>query len=449
VNILAAHSCPAVHHPAFGRHSSGDGRREFTCAAVMSGKIERRLHRRAARPNECTARRWALAVCATLAVSVSSSLASAAAENFDAHPEPSLASRLGEIAGSVYDTAESRLIAPSRQAAEEILAHPRTQEIYQDLSETARGLVALADSHVLQPISRESAELIGRPEMRQSYEAVHAIAGDVAEKLRLGVLDPLIAKLKHAAERAMAVPSVPGAAAPRLAVAADPFVPALAIPGLSEGDILRNLNDDDPLEPFNRAMFRLNVGLQANLFGPVSQLYFEHTSAGVQLGVGNFFRNLREPATFVSSALEGQLDDAGTAAARFGINTTLGIAGFRDLATELGYRVRPRNLEETLCTYELPSGPYLVLPVYGPATLRDAAGRIATVVLYFEVMGISVYVPYRVAGFIVQPGIAKEKMDFFNTLSIDPYAAQKALYLAMSELDCARQAALHREFFTR
>ncbi len=395
------------------------------------------------------ARQWALAVCAALAVSVSSSLAWAAAEDFDTNTEPSLASRLGEIAGSVYDTAESRLIAPSRQAAEEFLAHPRTQEIYQDLSETAQGLAALADTHVLQPISRESAELIGRSDVRQSYEAVHAIAGDLAEKLRLGVLDPLTAKLKHAAERAMAAPPAPSAAAPRFAIAADPLVPVLAIPGLSESDILRNLNDDDPLEPFNRAMFRLNVGLQTNVFAPVSQLYFDHTPPEVQLGVGNFFRNLREPATFVSSALEGQLDDAGTSAAPFGINTTFGIAGFRDPATELGYTVRPRNLEETLCAYELPSGPYLVLPIYGPATLRDAAGRIATVVMYFEVMGLSVYVPYRVAGFIVQPGIAEEKRDFFNTLSNDPYAAQRALYLAISQLDCDRQTALHRQFFTR
>jgi phospholipid-binding lipoprotein MlaA len=400
-------------------------------------------------PGVRTARRWALAVCAALAVCLSTSLASAAAGNVDTNTEPSLASRLGEILGSVYDKAESRLISPSRQAAEALLADPRTQEIYQHLGETAQGLAALADSHVLQPISRESAELIGRPEMRQSYAAVTAIAGDLAEKLRLGILAPLIAKLKHAAERAMAAPPAPDAAAPRLAIAAGALAPALDIPGLSESDILRNLNGDDPLEPFNRAMFQLNVGVQANLFGPASQLYLDHTSAGVQLGVGNFFRNLREPATFVSSAIEGQLDDAGTAAARFGINATLGIAGFRDRATELGYTVRPRNLEETLCVYELPSGPYLVLPLLGPSTLRDAAGRIATNVLYFEVMGVSVYVPYRVTAFAVQYGNVKEKKDLINSLSIDPYLAQKALYLAVSDLACGRQAALHREFFSR
>jgi len=223
----------------------------------------------------------------------------------------------------------------------------------------------------------------------------------------------------------------------------------VAIPGVPDSDIMRNLDGSDPLEPFNRLMFRLNGGLQAKLLDPISRLYLENTSPEVQYGVGNFFRNLREPATFVSSALEGQLNDAGTAAARFGINTTLGIAGFRDPATELGYTVRPRNFEETLCVYELPSGPYLVLPILGPATLRDAAGRIATVVMYFEVMGASVYIPYRISDITVQYTNVKEKIDAVNQLAPDPYQTQKALYLALRELSCGRQAVAYREFFTK
>jgi phospholipid-binding lipoprotein MlaA len=169
----------------------------------------------------------------------------------------------------------------------------------------------------------------------------------------------------------------------------------------------------------------------------------------VQVGIGNFFRNLREPATLVSSVLEGQLADAGTAAARFGINSTLGIAGFRDPATDFGLSVRPRNLEETLCVYGLPSGPYLVLPVLGPATLRDTAGRIATVLMYFEVMGAPIYVPYRISDIAVQYANVKDKMDLINKLSTDPYMAQKALYLALRDLGCFRQAVAYREFFTK
>jgi len=410
----------------FEHNSGSDGRRAFAYAAVMSGKI---------------GRRWVLAGCVALALSLSPGPAAAA----DPNTELSRASRLGEIAGSVYDTAQSHIFAPSRQAAEASLTHLRTQEFYRELSDAAQGLGALADIHVLQPMSRESGELIGRSDLRQWYEKVKAIAGDLAEKLRLAVFDPVIEGLRRA-ERALTPPPASSPAAPRLATAA---AQALAIPGLPDSDILRNLNGNDPLEPFNRLMFRLNGGVQSKVLGPASQLYLDHVSAGVQLGVGNFFRNLREPATFVSSALEGQFDDAGTAAARFGINTTLGIAGFRDPATELGYSVRPRNIEETLCTYELPSGPYLVLPILGPATLRDAAGRIATVVMYFEVMGAAVYVPYRITDFTVQYAATKEKLDLINTLSSDPYTAQKALYLAMRDLGCGGQATIHREFFAR
>ena len=406
----------------------------------MSGKIDRRLHRRAALRYACIAPRLALA----FALSLSPGLASAA----DTEGEPSLASRLGAMAGSVYDTAESHIIAPARQSAEALLADPRTEEIYQHLSATAQDVVGLADTHVLQPISRESADLIGRWDLRRSYEKVMAIAGDLAERLRLSVLDPFIAGLKRVGERAAAPSPTPAATAPRLA-SLDPRAAALAIPGLPQSDLSGYLNGDDPIEPFNRLMFQLNGGLQAKVLGPVSELYRDHISAGVQLGIGNFFRNLREPATVVSSALEGQLDDAGTAAARFGINTTLGIAGFRDPATELGYTVRPRNFEETLCVYELPSGPYLVLPILGPATLRDAAGRIATVVMYFEVMGAPVYVPYRISDITVQYANIKEKMALMDKLSIDPYASQKALYLAVRDLNCGGQAVAYREFFTK
>jgi phospholipid-binding lipoprotein MlaA len=417
----SARSRPVARCLDFGDHSKRDGRREFAYVAAMSGQSDLRLHRRATRLQKGTARRWVIAACAALALSLSSSVASAAAANFDAKAEPSLVGRLGEIAGSVYDKAQSHLIAPSQQAADEFLAYLRIGEIYRHLSEMAQGLVALADGQIVRPIWRGSGELVAR--------------------------------LEHAAEGAMAPspsPSpAPAAATPHLATAANRLPPALAIPGLPEGDILRNLNGNDPLEPFNRLMFHLNGGLQAKLLGPASQFYLDHTPAKVQLGVGNFFHNLREPATFVSSALEGQLNDAGTAAARFGINTTLGIAGFRDPATEMGFTVRPRNLEETLCSYALPSGPYLVLPILGPATLRDAVGRIATVVMYFEVMGAPAYIPYRITDFTVQYAMAKEKIDLIKSMSIDPYATQKALYLAIRDLGCGEQATIHREFFAR
>jgi phospholipid-binding lipoprotein MlaA len=375
----------------------------------MSEQTELRVHRRAAG-------RGVLAACLALALLLLPNFAVAEPESSEATAEPSLVGRAAEIAGSVYSTAQSRLIAPSRQAITGFFAQLPIGELYRRLSEATQGLVALTDSHVLQPIWRGSGGLA--------------------------------ALLGQAIERPEAETPAASTAPPALAAAA-PRAAALAIPGVGESDILRNLDGSDPLEPFNRLMFRLNGGLQAKLLGPASQFYLDHTSPAVQVGVGNFFHNLREPATVVSSALEGQFGDAGTAAARFGINTTLGIAGVRDPATEMGYRVRPRNLEETLCTYELPSGPYLVLPILGPATLRDAVGRIATVILYFEVMGAAIYIPYRFSDFTVEYAAVKDKIRLMNQLSGDPYTAQKAVYLALHALRCGEQTALQRKLFAR
>jgi len=432
---------------------------------MMVSTNQRRLDHRGAWRRGRTACSRVLALCAALLVATPSIRAAAAADAADANAGPSLTGRLGEIAGAVYGQAQQNLIAPTLRAAEEVLADPRAQKIYRDLSEATQDLAARADADAVQSV------------FQRSYRAVSAIAQDCAARLRLWVLDPLVARLKRAANDALEAPSAPApatrltvavaadpfrerlptpdiapaASAPRpaTAIGADPFRRTVAIPGVPDSDILRNLEGNDPLEPFNRLMFRLNGGLQSKLLDPVSRLYLDHTSPGVQYGVGNFFRNLREPATIVSSALEGQFDDAGTSAARFGINTTLGIAGFRDPATELGFTVRPRNFEETLCVYGLPSGPYLVLPVLGPATLRDTAGRIATVVMYFEVMGASVYIPYRFSDITVQYASVKENIDLINKFSPDPYVAQKALYLALHELNCGQQAVAYREFFTK
>ncbi|HEV2335183.1 MAG TPA: MlaA family lipoprotein, partial [Stellaceae bacterium] len=240
--------------------------------------------RRSLVAGRCVAVWWALALV------LSPNLAMAAGE-VDIGTQPGLATRLGAIAGALCDTAERDLVTPSRQAAEAVLTHPRTQQLWGQVSDAAQSLGASANTHILQPLSRESAELFTRSGLRQSYQRFSALVGGLLETLRLSILDPLISSLQRSAERVTA--PAPAAARPRLATAADPPAPAMVIPGLPESDILRNLKGEDPLEAFNRLMFGLNGGLQANLLGPVSELYTEDTPAELQLGIGNFFRNLR------------------------------------------------------------------------------------------------------------------------------------------------------------
>jgi phospholipid-binding lipoprotein MlaA len=230
---------------------------------------------------------------------------------------------------------------------------------------------------------------------------------------------------------------------------ADAWLQSVALPEIPGHVGVGTTDEGDPLEPFNRMMFALNWRLRRDVFDPASDAYRGWASPGVQASVHNFFANLREPLTIASDLLEGRLGEAGNAAARLGINTTIGIAGVSDQAAALGYPSSPRNLEQTLCAYRLPTGPYLVLPVLGPATLRDSVGRLAAAVAYYEVMGLPLYVPYRLTDIALQYSDLKDKIRFVDSLSADPYLAQRTAYLSTRTLSCEGQALADKEFFEK
>ena len=199
---------------------------------------------------------------------------------------------------------------------------------------------------------------------------------------------------------------------------------------------------EDPYEPINRLIFGMNSGLRGYVLGPFADLYDDHTTPEVRRSVGHFFSNLREPVTIASSAFAGNLTDAGNATARFGINSTLGIIGLFDPATGLGYAHRPHDFEELFCQYDLPSGPYVVLPLLGPATARDAVARLLTVAAYVQVMGTTVYLPYRVSDIAVGYAGVHDKVKHLNATVIDPYAIQRSIYLAGRNENCGKPTML-------
>jgi phospholipid-binding lipoprotein MlaA len=344
--------------------------------------------------------------------------------------DDNLAPGFAETLGSWYSGAERHVIAPARQAVTGLLSDPLTLALRNRLSRAAQGLAAAAQGFILEPAARESAAL--------TYSAAEALHRYLLTSDSAPAGDPT------ASGRQAGDP-----AGFWLATRADMAQQTMSLPDPSDRDALRSLADDDPFEPLNRLVFSLNRQFQAYILDPLSGVYLDRMPAGARSSLRNFFRNLREPATLVTSALEGELHDAGIAGARFGVNSTLGVVGFFDPATEMGLTVRPRNFEDALCRYGLPSGPYLVLPFLGPATVRDAAGRLATVVMYFEVMGLTVYLPYRITDIAVQYTEAKTKQDLIDSLSSDPYVAQKIFYRATASLGCGRQVTLEREINTR
>ncbi len=204
--------------------------------------------------------------------------------------------------------------------------------------------------------------------------------------------------------------------------------------------------DDDPLEQLNRLAFDFNMTLQDYILDPVSTYYLRHTTEDVRVGVRNFFANLREPLSIASYALEGDMLLASNATARFAINTTFGVVGVYDKASQLGYPKRVRDLEATICAYGVPSGPYVVLPILGPATIRDGVVRITTMAIYLQAMGLALYVPYRGSSLAVQYADIRDKQEYIESISLDPYVAYRMLYLQMREQTCSHPSGSDQYF---
>ena len=144
----------------------------------------------------------------------------------------------------------------------------------------------------------------------------------------------------------------------------------------------------DPLEPFNRAMFSFNLTADKYLLRPVAKGYDAVAPNFVRQGVSNFFRNLGEPRTVINDVLQGKLLQASSDTGRFLLNTTAGFVGVLDVATNAGLPRHQEDFGQTIGSYGIGQGWYLMLPLLGPTTNRDLIGRgadyFATVTSYTE-----------------------------------------------------------------
>ncbi|SCK44720.1 phospholipid-binding lipoprotein MlaA [Variovorax sp. HW608] len=134
-----------------------------------------------------------------------------------------------------------------------------------------------------------------------------------------------------------------------------------------------NANPADPLEPLNRQVARFNDTVDDAVLRPVATIYQRVLPSPVRTGVNNFFGNLSDIWSFVNSALQLKLQDSAQTFARVNVNTFFGLGGLLDIATEAGLDRHSEDFGQTLGRWGVPSGPYLVLPLLGPSTLRDTA----------------------------------------------------------------------------
>lgn len=142
-----------------------------------------------------------------------------------------------------------------------------------------------------------------------------------------------------------------------------------------------NANPADPLEPLNRQVYRFNNALDDALLKPAATVYVKVLPSPIRTGVNNFFGNLSDVWSFANSVAQLKLQDSAQTFMRVNVNTVFGLGGILDVATDLGIDRHSEDFGQTLGRWGVPAGPYLVLPLLGPSTLRD------TVALPVDVQG--------------------------------------------------------------
>jgi len=133
----------------------------------------------------------------------------------------------------------------------------------------------------------------------------------------------------------------------------------------------------DPWERFNRSVFNFNETLDRAIAKPVAKGYVKVTPRVVRQGISNAYSNLDTVPTIINDVLQGKFGQAGHDSARFLLNSTLGLGGLFDPASAAGLEYNDEDLGQTFGKWGIESGPYLMLPILGPSTMRDAFSRLA------------------------------------------------------------------------
>ncbi len=138
----------------------------------------------------------------------------------------------------------------------------------------------------------------------------------------------------------------------------------------------------DPLEPANRKIASFNDTVDRWALKPIAEGYVSITPEPIRNGISNFFDNLLYPTVIVNQFLQGKFKTGSQDAGRFLINSTIGVAGFVDIASHMGFERHEEDFGQTFAVWGFSRGPYLVLPLLGPSTVSDGIGKAAGLYTY-------------------------------------------------------------------
>ena len=200
-----------------------------------------------------------------------------------------------------------------------------------------------------------------------------------------------------------------------------------------------NVEVHDPLEEGNRAILEFNEAIDKAVLEPVARGYRNYTPGAFRLVLRNFLRNLKSPIIIANQMLQGDIDGTLNSTGRFVINTLAGFGGILDLAEEGGIPYEPEDFGQTLGVWGVSHGPYLVVPLLGPSTVRDSVGYLVD--SYADPLRVYLFNTNQEgwhyarvgAGVIDQREALLDVLDDLRKNSFDYYAALRSAYYQRRE----------------
>jgi len=194
-------------------------------------------------------------------------------------------------------------------------------------------------------------------------------------------------------------------------------------------------NPVDPYENINRKVYVFNDAVDDYVSKPISDTYKKITPEFVQVGVSNFFKNLQTFNVIFNDFLQAKFAQGTRDTGRLFMNTTLGLAGFIDVADSAGLEQHDEDFEQTLAVWGVPQGPYLVLPFVGPITARGIPGAVfdtaANPITYVGAPLLSNYIgaPIQAISLIDKRANADGALQFIDEAALDPYVFMRESFL--------------------
>lgn len=193
--------------------------------------------------------------------------------------------------------------------------------------------------------------------------------------------------------------------------------------------------DPDPLESSNRVFYNINETLDRNFLKPVAQVYADHIPVPVRVSVTNFFANLSYANVILNSFLQGKVNDGMSDTMRMVLNSSLGIGGLFDVATDMGFIAHKEDFGQTLAKWGFARGAYLYIPlVQGPDTVRDVPDMATKQLLNPLTYITSIYMlPVTALNVINTRANLLDETNIRDEAALDPYAFTREAYLQQRE----------------